>query len=446
LDLNKIYCGDAKEILQTFPDKVFNCCVTSPPYFGLRSYLQNDDSNKQYEIGTEQTPEEYVNNLVNVFREVKRTLTDTGLLFINLGDSYAGSWGNSGHRPELDGTPSYQREKNGDYINRGGWDQRRERPATSYKLPGGIKPKDLIGIPWMVAFALRNDGWWLRSDIIWAKGVSGQKELTAQICSAAHEIGIEENKVEELLAKLNLYVGNPMPESIRDRCTRSHEYLFMLAKSKKYYYDNLAIAEDLVRPDEATRKTPGRFGGADKFIEASKQSRLHSGNEYKGTSTGTRNRRSVWTITTKPFKGAHFAAFPIELIEPCILAGTSGKGYCPICGEPWKRVVQRKETGWDGSVYGKRIPLVSDSSWQKSTLGSCNGKLIARYETSGWELSCSCSLDHAWTLSPGIVLDPFMGAGTTGLVAKKLGRNFVGIDLNRDYVEMAEKRINGISN
>ena len=368
-ELNKIYCGNAIENLRTFPEKSVQCCITSPPYYGLRSYLPQDHPDKQFEIGNEVSPEEYVNKLVEIFREVRRVLSDSGILFLNLGDTYWGSWGNSGHRPELDGTPSHQRGKETSYLPRGGWDQRRERPPTSYGHPR-LKPKDLVGIPWTTALALRDDGWWLRSDNIWAKGVSGQKELTTQIVSAAHEIGIEDNKVEELLLKLDLYVGNPMPESIKDRCTRSHEYVFMFAKSEKYYYDSEAVAEDLKRPNEAKRKTPGKFGGADKFEEASKQSRLHSGNEYKGTKNGKRNRRDVWTISTKSFKGAHFATFNEELINPCILAGSR----------------------------------------------------------------------------PGdVILDPFIGSGTTAVAAKKLGRNFVGIDLNPEYMKMAMERINGVT-
>jgi DNA modification methylase len=193
----------------------------------------------------------------------------------------------------------------------------------------GLKQKDLIGIPWRVAFALQADGWYLRQDIIWHK-------------------------------------PNPMPESVTDRCTKAHEHIFLLSKSERYYFDNDAIKEPLARPEEGKRKTPAVFGGRDKFAETKKQSRLHSGNEYTGTIDGKRNRRSVWTVTTKPFKGAHFAAFPPDLIQPCILAG------CP---------------------------------------------------------------------RGGIVLDPFGGAGTTGLVSERLLRGSILIELNPDYCQMVRDGI-----
>jgi DNA modification methylase len=301
---NKIYCGNSLDILKTFPDKVFQCCITSPPYFGLRSYgtatweggdpscehvigNQVQDSKAKGaitsgvrpgcdastcklcgatriddQLGLESTPNEYVAHLVEVFREVKRTLRDDGILFLNLGDSYAGSWGNSGHRPELDNSPSHQREKNCDYLPRGGWDDRRDRPASSYKLPN-IKPKDLIGIPWLVAFALRDDGWWLRSDIIWAKGVSGQKELTSQIYNAGIEIGIDQNKIEALIENLGLYVGNSMPESVVDRPSKSHEYLFMFTKNKKYFYDGEAVKEEITTKAKRTTKNGEENGDLD---------------------------------------------------------------------------------------------------------------------------------------------------------------------------------------
>jgi DNA modification methylase len=321
LAVDRIIEGDALTELQKLPSASADCCITSPPYYGLRDYGVDG------QIGLEATPEAYVAAQVAVFGEVKRVLKDEGTLWLNLGDSYAGSWGNSGHRPEIDGTPSHQREKKTEYLARGGWDQRREVPPN--QKVAGCKPKDLIGIPWMVAFALRADGWYLRQDIIWAKPA-------------------------------------PMPESVRDRCTRSHEYIFLLAKSQKYYYDCEAIAEPLACPGEANRKTPARFGGADKYTEAKKQSRLHSGNEYTGTSNGKRNKRDVWTIPTKPYKEAHFATFPEALVEPCILAG------CP---------------------------------------------------------------------EGGTVLDPFFGAGTTGLVAKKLNRSYIGIELNPEYCQIARARV-----
>lgn len=261
--------GDAATVLATMPSESVQCAITSPPYWGLRDYGVTG------QLGLEKTPDEYVAHLVEVFREVWRVLRDDGTLWLNLGDSYAA---NRGYQ-----VPD---SKWGDVGNNHG-----------SSVPAGLKPKDLVGIPWMVAFALRADRWYLRSDIIWSK-------------------------------------PNPMPESVTDRPTKAHEYVFLLSKSAAYYYDSFAIAEPLTRPDEANRKTPARFGGADKWEEAQKQSRLHSGNEYKGTPTGTRNRRTVWTISTAPYKGAHFATFPPKLVEPMVLAGAPVAGVVldPFCG------------------------------------------------------------------------------------------------------------------
>ena len=246
-----IHQGDCLQVLQSqFADESVQCCVTSPPYWGLRDY------GVEGQLGLEATPELYVEKMVEVFREVKRVLKKDGTLFLNLGDSYFGG---------------------------GGAHEIHHANITS------LKSKDLVGIPWMVAFALRQDGWYLRSDIIWHK-------------------------------------PNPMPESVTDRPTKSHEYLFLLSKNERYYYDAAAIAEPLDRPEEGSRKTPARFGGADKWEEAQKQSRLHSGNEYLGTINGTRNKRTVWTIATQPYAEAHFATFPPKLIEPCILAGCPSGG------------------------------------------------------------------------------------------------------------------------
>jgi len=224
------------------------------------------------QLGLEATPELYVEKMVEVFREVKRVLKADGTLWLNLGDSYAGS--GRGNNPN-----GKQGTNKGTAFD----------PEYSGVVPSGLKPKDLVGIPWRVAFALQADGWYLRSDIIWHK-------------------------------------PNPMPESVTDRPTKSHEYLFLLSKNERYYYDAAAIAEPLDRPEEGSRKTPARFGGADKWEEAQKQSRMHNGNEYLGTINGTRNKRTVWTVATSPYAEAHFATFPPKLIEPCILAGCPSGG------------------------------------------------------------------------------------------------------------------------
>lgn len=300
----EILIGDCREVLKEFPDNHFNMCVTSPPYFGLRDY----GNSKQ--IGLEQTPQEYTAQLVSVFREVKRVLRDDGTLWLNLGDSYAGS-GKGGNPPNS----IHQKQK----TNAGSVSvQHRATPVFE-----GLKPKDLIGIPWRVAFALQADGWYLRQDIIWHK-------------------------------------PNPMPESVCDRCTKAHEYIFLLSKSPKYYYDFEAVKEPAVSPIQSRKRANG--------ISTEAQGK-RDGNGNVTANCGvseTRNKRSVWSVTTKPFKGAHFATFPPTLIEPCILAG------CP---------------------------------------------------------------------QGGIVLDPFGGAGTTGLVAQNLNRNSVLIELNTEYADIAKQRI-----
>lgn len=296
-----ILTGDARLILPTLPDNHFHTCVTSPPYFGLRDYGNPD------QMGLEKTPDEYVAGMVALFREVRRALRDDGTLWLNLGDSYAsvGGVGQGRH-----------------------WDGRNKNTETQSlrRTPGaGIKNKDLIGIPWRVAFALQADGWYLRQDIVWHK-------------------------------------PNPMPESVTDRCTKAHEYVFLLSKSERYHYDHEAIKEPAVSDHPS-----GNGFKRDARLTYKNPDGTPRGNDEQWTRVGgKRNRRSVWTVPTRPFQGAHFATFPPDLIRPCILAG------CPVGGH---------------------------------------------------------------------VLDPFGGAGTTGLVAKQENRHATLIDLNPEYAAMARARI-----
>jgi DNA modification methylase len=300
----RILVGDVREQLKTLPDRSVHMCVTSPPYWSLRDYQVVG------QIGLEATPQEYVAVIVDVFREVKRVLRDDGVCFINIGDSYASGGRGGGMEGEAG---EKQRSNEGALLG-------------PKRAPPGLKPKDLVGIPWRLAFALQDDGWWLRQDIVWAK-------------------------------------PNPMPESVRDRCTKSHEYIFLLSKNERYFFDAEAIAEESVYKDGE--------GGHQRFGKPGGKAEVEYGQLVSGeiwTSKGTRNKRSVWTITTRGFSEAHFATFPPELPEICIKAG------CPKCG---------------------------------------------------------------------VVLDPFFGAGTTGLVADRLGRDCIGIELNPDYAEMARRRIVG---
>lgn len=263
----EIYTGDCVESIKSLPDKSVNTCITSPPYFGLRDYGVDG------QIGLEETPDQYVAKLVEVFREVRRILRDDGTLWLNLGDSYAGSGGSGNQFGQL--------EKDG---------------FNSYKQTGkpkeiGLKPKDLIGIPWRVAFALQADGWYLRQDIIWHK-------------------------------------PNPMPESVKDRCTKAHEYIFLLSKSKQYYFDNEAIKESSTGESKGISSSFKRDGSKrGESICPNSPMPTHRPDRpdvlYDGD---TRNRRSVWTVATKPYSGAHFATFPPDLIEPCVLAGSPENG------------------------------------------------------------------------------------------------------------------------
>jgi DNA modification methylase len=261
----KILVGDAVERLRELPDGSVRTCVTSPPYWGLRDY-GNDG-----QLGLEATPQEFVENLCQVFDEVWRVLADDGTLWVNLGDSYAGS--GKGGQSAQKRSANWQPE----YANKG-------------LVPDGLKAKDLVGIPWRFAFAMQDRGWYLRQDIIWAK-------------------------------------PNPMPESVTDRCTKSHEYIFLLTKNPRYYFDHEAIRERgaMTRGDSAgsaqrdTAETHG-VGGGNSGINAAKE-KLAKEIQEKGYST--RNKRSVWTVTTRNFKGAHFAVYPAQLIEPCVLAGSA---------------------------------------------------------------------------------------------------------------------------
>ena len=262
--------GDCIESMRTMPDHYVHCCVTSPPYFGLRDYGVDG------QIGLEETPDAYIAKMVEVFREVKRVLRDDGTLWLNIGDSYA------------TGTKADRQQS----TNPGVGANRPEAQNSVARIgnPPGCKTKDLIGIPWMLAFALRADGWYLRQDIIWHK-------------------------------------PNPMPESVRDRCTKAHEYIFLLSKSERYFFDSAAMREPCSE-DMRRRAAAGHTRGARGKVDASRNdARTLRGDHAKAIDVSTgRNRRSVWNVSTRPYKGAHFATFPPDLIEPCILAG------CPVGG------------------------------------------------------------------------------------------------------------------
>lgn len=394
----RIIPGDCIAGLRTLPDASVHCCVTSPPYWGLRDYGHDG------QIGLEETPEAYVARMVEVFREVRRVLRDDGTLWLNLGDSYCSQGGerkygsSDGATGRGDAPGARLKEVRG--FGDGTWDwiesNRTDDWATDEWLQelkrrraAFLKPKDLVGIPWRVAFALQADGWWLRQDIIWHK-------------------------------------PNPMPESVRDRCTKAHEYVFLLTKSERYYYDAEAVSEVGVGSHPRGKKAAAIPGRNDK------------GRDMAGRS-GTRNRRSVWSVTTKPYSGAHFAVMPPDLVEPCIKAGTSEDGCCHACGTPWERVVERKKTFESGSgrsgnrIVGKQDLSASDTN---STPDIRLGPSVTS-ATLGWRPACTCGGSPV----PSTVLDPFAGSGTTLAVAAELGRSGIGCELNADYIALAERRI-----
>jgi DNA modification methylase len=376
--------GDCLEVLRTLADRSVQCCVTSPPYWGLRDYGVDG------QIGLEATPEAYVARMVEVFAEVKRVLRDDGTCWVNLGDSYSG--GKVGRDDKNDGGGLYNGRQNG-------WtgDETRNRP-----VPSGLKPKDLIGIPWRVAFALQADGWYLRSDIIWHK-------------------------------------PNPMPESVRDRPTKSHEYVFLLSKNQRYFYN-----ADAVREAATNGKDLGLLCGRQGVGENDRVAwhapsiakRQREGVDSRTAGSGRRNSRTVWTITPKPFKGAHFATFPPELAERCIKAGTSEHGACPKCGKCWERVVER--TG-EWRAQHDRPAKHNGEIYRTNPGGGVAGVNVHRPVIDfGFLQSCTCPASDP---VPCVTLDPFAGAGTVGLVSQRLGRHHVGIELNEQYRQMALERI-----
>lgn len=469
----RLYHGDALEVLERLPSSSVHCAITSPPYWGLRKYLTDDNR----ELGLESHPDLYISRLVDVFRELRRVLHDQGVFWLNLGDSYH----NSSHN------------------NRGRFNSPKDRGGeaifTNHRpdIDTGLPPGNLVGIPWRVAFALQADGWILRQDIIWEK-------------------------------------GSPMPESMTNRCTKSHEYVFMFVKKAGYFFDGFAIREKSLQP----------LGVSSTAGKQHKQEALGR-NVSRGTlganyGPETRNKRSVWTISHSGYKGSHFSVFPPSLILPCIKAGTSEKGCCIECGAPWKRVVERTRTptrpGENSKIYNGRSSgetggLYSPPGQSPHSNARLAGEVTGnrdpeRHVTSlrhlGWYPSCKCyglpamlsapsygkdwsgvqrgkgiddavagrrharpkdrakgvnvqpdgpydlvreSVYYEWarqaremcrqaeeehgdSVEPCVVLDPFIGSGTTSVVCVGLGRYSMGIDLSEEYLKKnAIPRIEG---
>lgn len=384
-------------VLKDIPDNSVQCCVTSPPYFGLRDYgtdpvTWEGDAPWKGELGSEPTVEMYVQHLVEIFREVRRVLHPTGTLWLNLGDSYSNSGGSGG-----------------DYSKGG---IREGQPKVKRKTIQELKPKDLMGVPWMAAFALRADGWWLRSEIIWAKSLS--------FCPT--------------------YVGQCMPASVRDRPVSSHEHVFLLGKSQKYFYDLDACKEKWVDDRE------GCAGGDSNFYNANAKGFTGPPRDWEPPKDSKgRSLRTVWTVNPSGFAGAHFAVFPPKLVEPMIKLGSSERGCCPTCKAPWVRVTERHaEFRGNSAKAGRTSEELNESGkWQRGTSeGNQNLKMgpVVTVNTLDWEPSCQCPLAAP---IPCLVLDPFSGSGTTGMVALQQHRNYLGIDAQAKYLPLAESRILG---
>ena len=375
--------GDALEVLKTLAASSVQTIITSPPYFHLRNY------GVAGQIGLEETPDLYVEKLVEIFREARRVLRDDGTLWVNMGDSYAGS-GGAYHA-------STKNRGISNSANRSGFTELGK--SSLYQTPAGFKPKDKYGIPWRVALALQADGWYLRQDIIWSK-------------------------------------PDPLPEAVLDRPSTSHEYIFLFSKSENYFYDYLAVLEPVT--GNAHNRGAGKNPKLQEYVDhEAGRSRANTDFQEKThlpSAALERNRRSVWTISTAPYRGAHFATYPEELVEICILAGTSARGACPSCDAPWRRIVEKHTPG---KSY---LPHQKDELLQGKSRTSVIPKEYRKPTTLGWEPSCEHHY-HALPPVPCVVLDPFVGSGTTVAVALRLGRSGIGIDLKDQYLDLARKRI-----
>lgn len=376
--------GDARRL--PIADGSVHCVVTSPPYWGLRSYLDSDDPLKAHELGSEPTPDEFVAAMVGVFREVKRVLHPSGTVWLNMGDSYAADRSGTRMPAETLAGGVNGKLRSPQDLDRGraglGNLSRRNAPAI------GLKHKDLCMIPARLALALQADGWYLRSEIIWAK-------------------------------------PNPMPESVTDRPTKSHEQVYLLSKQERYYFDAEAVREPAPNNKNTHMKSGRNFTGDPR--EKRVADLIGSGEPPL-----VRNLRSVWTIATESFPGAHFATFPRKLVEPCIRAGTSERGCCPRCGAPWAReVATTYEKPRGESVIGAAKGLDKSNGWSGYPV------LNKRVSTLGWRPSCPHELDPV----PCTVLDPFAGSGTTLVVAEALGRRGIGVELSAEYLAIARRRL-----
>lgn len=440
-NINKIIHGNCLDELKKLPDNSIDCCVTSPPYYALRDYGTakwsggdencdhknsrsrgadfNEDSKQKTvkgsrpnlkficecgairedsQIGLEPILQEYIDNMVEICEEVRRVLKPTGTFWLNIGDTY------SNYKDNKTTKQTISKREGVHEIEKG---QSHSRNPKSLKEQG-FKNKELMGVPWRLAFALSDAGWYLRQDIIWAKATSGQ----------------ERN-------------GNCMPESINDRMTKSHEYIFLLTKKDKYYFDNYAVKEPL----NILTASKSKFGGHKYSSERNDKDRRYDVDQLDGLG----NMRSVWRINLQPgSSGQHIAGYPEKLPYYCIKAGSSEKGCCADCGKPYVRILEAV-----GKINHSWAPGTRDFhklEQSKGRHGSTSAFLTdetVNYKSVGWQKSCNCETNE---IVPSIILDPFMGSGTTAKVALEMGRNFIGFELNEEYIEFANNRIEKLVN
>lgn len=419
MNLNTIYWGDCLEILKTFPDNSVHACISSPPYLNLRSYLPEDHPDKLKEIGYQVAPEEYVDSLVEIYNEVKRVLHSSGLNFLNIGDSYA-----------TNGTyiKKYV-EMHPDNLNLHTGNHTRY-PGKVKGSRGGrynLKANDLIGVPWAVAFALRDSGWWLRDEIIWAKGISGQGNIRQNLADILVKY-LPEDQLTEVIDRVypEVYHGSVMPESHGSRPVKAHEHIMMYAKSKKNYIDMESVREE------------GVYKAGTKAARGGKQRLEAKGVNARPTDyavySGTRHMRDVWAIPVKPSSIPHYAMWNEELVAPMIKMGTSEHGVCAKCGAPYERIIEK--TYLEERDDSTRNQHTTDDRLGKTPVPEKGWQNTRR--TTGWKKTCACNTSE---IKPAVVLDPFCGVGITCKVAKYLGRDYIGIDLCEEYVKIAQEMI-----
>lgn len=452
----KVLAGDAREQLRKIPDGTVHCMVTSPPFWGLRSYGDDevetvwqgeDDCDHVWgpdlqgkrkdlkpeeerentarlgtdeasgtaaaqggnycqkcggwrgQLGLEPSPQQYVRNIREIFRGVHRVLREDGIAWLNIGDSYAGGGG-------IRGVPD-----DWDSISINDTDRHKYAEEKPNRDVEGLKDKDLVGIPWRVAFALQDDGWWLRSDVIWAKGISGKERM-----------------------------GSCMPESVTDRPISAHEHIFLLAKSKHYHYDHIAVREELNSSVEEIKRAGESVRENHRYGEVA--GRPLGDASFRDPPSGG-NPRDVLYLSTASYDEAHFAVFDESLPRFCIRAGTSTYGACVECGAPWERMVdnQRDEEWSEENIPDDEdVPGPAETSFNQETgtLHRDGGGVYGNHKTVGWEQTCDCETEK---VQPCVVLDPFAGSGTTAIVAMQEGQKAVGIDVQPKYLDLMEDRI-----